>query len=44
MIAYACALQEREKSGIPSGDFFGVPVFQVLLSRYFSLDMSLTMF
>jgi hypothetical protein len=30
MIAYVCALQEREKSGIPSGDFFGVPVFQVL--------------
>jgi hypothetical protein len=30
-ITYVCALQEMEKSGIPSDGFFGVPIFQVFL-------------
>lgn len=31
MIINACTLQEMEKSGLPSSDFSGVPVFEVLL-------------
>jgi len=34
MIMYACALQEREKSGSASSGFSGVPVFQVLLLAF----------